>query len=162
MSSSDGLLVDQLSQAGLERRSEASFDCPAPSYRSQRGHAIEAISATIRGGMDVGWDEPLRPSVDFTNATTSFLADDPSTWPPQFAVSGFTYERFEQPQGGSSTQTWDHAARCEWLRRQVTYESGPYEQAPRVFRQHGYTDGAKAILNAQRRCARSTKGSTCS
>jgi hypothetical protein len=71
-------------------------------------------------------------------------------------VSGFTYDRFEQPQGGSSARTWDHAARCKWLQHQVAYDAGPYEQAARVFRQHGYVDGAKAILIAQRRQARNT------
>ena len=49
---------------------------------------------------------------------------------------------------------WDHVARCAWLSRQAAYDAGPYEQAARVFRQHGYTNGARAILIAQRRQAR--------
>jgi hypothetical protein len=117
--SSTGVVV--LNRATIEGRftcATASFGCPGPSDRNQHGHAIEAISATIRGGIDLGWAQPPQPSVDFTNASTSFLADDPSTWPPRFAVSGFTYDRFEQPQGGSSAPTWDHAARCEWLKHQ--------------------------------------------
>lgn len=56
--------------------------------------------------------------------------------------------------GGPEGQPWDHAARCAWLRRQAAYDAGPYEQAARVFRRHGYTDGAKAILIAQHRHAR--------
>jgi len=40
------------------------------------------------------------------------------------------------------------------LSRQVPYNASPYEQAARVFRQHGYGDGARAILIAQRRHAR--------
>ena len=135
---------------------QGSFDCPAPSERNQYGRAIEMISATVRAGMDLGWREPPYPSVDFTNTTTSFLADDPARWPSRFVVSGFAYDRFEQTQSGGSGRTWDHAARCEWLSQQAAYDAGPYEQAARVFRQHGYTDGAKAILIAQRRHARRT------
>ncbi len=120
----------------------------------RRVRAIEAISATIRGGMDLDWAEVF-PTVDFTNTTTTFLVDNPAAWPPTFAISGFTYDRFERPDRGP-TPAWDHVARCAWLSRQASYDAGPYEQAARVFRQHGYTDGAKAILIAQRQHARQT------
>src|SRR6202035_130289 len=75
-------------------------------------------------------------------------------WPSRFIISGFAYDRFDQPRGNSSGPPWDHAARCAWLGRQAAFDAGPYEQAARVFRQHGYTSGAKAILIAQRRQAR--------
>jgi hypothetical protein len=154
---STGVVV--LNRATVEGRllcTQGSFDCPAPTGRNPRGHAVEAISATIRGGVDLGWTRPPSPSVDFTNASTTFLADDPATWPSSFLISGFTYDRFEQPQGGGPGRTWDHAARCAWLKRQAAYDASPYEQAARVFRQHGYADGAKAILIAQHRHARRT------
>ncbi len=134
--------------------SRSSFSCPGPSEYNRRGHAIEVISANINGGMDLAW-RSASPSADFTNTRTSFLADDPARWPERFIISGFSYERLEQPQGLPAIRTWDHAARCAWLRRQAAYDAGPYEQAARVFRQHGYADGAKAILIAQRRHARS-------
>lgn len=136
------------------------FDCPAPTVRNRRGQAIEVISASINGGMDLGW-ESVSPSADFTNARTSYLADDPARWPDRFLISGFSYERLEQPQrlqqpqGAPPRRIWDHAARCAWLRRQAVYDAGPYEQAARVFRQHGYPRGAQEILIAQRRHARS-------
>ncbi len=160
-----------LNRAVIEGRlwcSKGRFDCPAPTRQNMHGHAIEAISATVRGGMELGW-QSVSPSVAFTNATTSYLADNPANWPARFIVSGFSYDRFEQPQNvfgephgsrgrqppdGRDGQPWDHAARCAWLRRQSAYDAGPYEQAARVFRQHGYADGAKAILIAQRRHAR--------
>lgn len=69
-------------------------------------------------------------------------------------IEGFTYDRFERPRGGGTSPAWDHVARCAWLNRQAVYDAGPYEQAARVFRQHGYTSGATAILIAQRRHAR--------
>jgi hypothetical protein len=130
-----------------------SFTCPAPAPRNEHGHAIEAISATVRGGIDLGWAQ-VSPSADFTDATTTSLADDPATWPEGFTIAGLTYDRFETPQGAEPKPIWDQAARCAWLRRQTAFDSGPYEQAARVFRQHGYTREAEQILIAQRRHAR--------
>ena len=151
---SQGLLT--LSRSTVEGRLECgggSFTCPAPAERNEHGHAIEAISAVIRGGMYLDW-VAVSPSVDFTNASTPFLMDDPGNWPPSFVISGFTYDRFEQPQGSAAARTWDHAARCAWLSHQAAYDAGPYEQAARVFREHGYTAGAEEILIAQRKHAR--------
>jgi hypothetical protein len=130
-----------------------SFGCPEPAPGNEQGHAIEAISATVRGGIDLGW-RAVSPSVDFTDVSTTFLANDPATWPPSFTIAGLTYERFEKPQGAPPRLIWDQAARCEWLSRQAEFDSGPYEQAARVFRQHGYSSEAERILMAQRRDAR--------
>lgn len=150
-------LVD-LSRSRIEGRLECdggSFTCPAHAERNPHGHAIEAISATIRGGIYLS-SASISPSVDFTNTATTFLVDDPGNWASQFVISGFTYDRFGQPAGSTTGPAWNHAARCAWLARQITYDAGPYEQAARVFRQHGYTSGARAILIAQRRQARQT------
>jgi hypothetical protein len=149
-----------LSRATIQGRLECNggtFTVPPDAADPQRVHAIEAISATIRGGMELDW-ERIDPSVDFTNTVTTFLVDDPGSWPPRFAISGFTYDRFDQPRRDSTATSpaWDHVARCAWLSRQLGYDAGPYEQAARVFRQHGYSDGAEAILIAQRRLARQT------
>jgi hypothetical protein len=127
--------------------------CPGPAKRNEYGHAIEAVSATVRGGIHIALAS-ISAGIDFTNATTTFLVDDPGAWPSGFTISGFTYDRFDQPKGGATSPAWDHAARCAWLSRQSAYDAGPYEQAARVFRQHGYTHGARAILIAQRRHAR--------
>lgn len=130
-----------------------SFRCPQPSAANEAGHAIEAISATVRGSIDLGWTA-VSPSVDFTDLTTTSLADNPATWPDRFVIAGMTYERFERPQGAGPGRVWDQAARCAWLRRQAEFDSGPYEQAARVFRQHGYTREAEHILIAQRQHGR--------
>jgi hypothetical protein len=143
-----------LNRADIEGRllcTQGSFENPAS--HGQTGDAIEAISATIRGGMDLGW-KSISPSVDFTNTRTTFLADDPRTWPARFVVVGFTYDRFEQPQDSEVRRPWDHLARSAWLARQAAYDAGPYEQAARVFREHGYLSGAEEILIAQRKHAR--------
>lgn len=151
---SNGLVL--LSRATMTGRLECdrgTFDCPGPAERNQGGHAIEAISLHARGGMDLGWTR-AEPSVDFTNASTTFLADDPARWPSRLLISGFTYERFERSRGGDAGRTWDHVARARWLARQADYDAGPYEQAARVFREHGYTSAAETILIAQRAQAR--------
>jgi hypothetical protein len=147
-----------LTQASTEGRflcSRAVLECPRPTPEdgvNGRGLAIEAISASFASGMDMGWDS-VSPSADFSNTVTSFLADDPARWPANFVVSGFRYERLESPLFLPPRQLWDYEARCAWLARQ--HDAGPYEQAARVFRQHGYGDGAREILIAQRKAARS-------
>jgi hypothetical protein len=140
--------------AGRLRLSGGSFTGPAQADPADSGTAIEAISAVVSGGMDLGW-QTVSPSVDFTDATTTFLADDPANWPARYAISGLTYERFQAPQDSTPRQIWNQQARCAWLNRQAVYDSGPYEQAARVFREHGYSTEAEQILIAQRKHARS-------
>ena len=150
---STGLVV--LSRSTIEGRlqfTDGSFTCPAPTERNLSGDAIEAISATVRGGIDLGWKQ-VSPSVDFSDATTTVLADDPASWPPRFAISGLTYENFGHPLHGRPRDLWDVKARCAWLGHQTSFDSGPYEQAARVFRQHGHLSEAEQILMAQRRHA---------
>ena len=156
--SSTGLaMFSRCTIGGSLQLTDASFRCPGPFYRNVQGHAIEAVSASVRGGMELAWTE-VSPSVDFTNASTTFLADDPANWPPRFTIPGFTYDRFELPRGVSGRPAWDHAARSAWLSRQAVYDAGPYEQAARVFRQHGYTSAAESILIAQQDQARQLIG----
>ncbi|WP_248966231.1 hypothetical protein [Sphaerisporangium perillae] len=119
------------------------------------GHALEVVSATIRGGMYLGWRR-ISPSVDLTGASTTLLADDPGNWPDRFVVSGLTYDRFEVAPGTGRGSGWNWRARCDWLARQASFDAGPYEQAARVFRQHGYAGEAENILIRQHRHARRT------
>ena len=63
---STGLVV--LNRSTIEGRLQltgGSFGCPAAAPGNEHGHAIEAISATVRGGIDLGW-QAVAPSVDFT------------------------------------------------------------------------------------------------
>jgi hypothetical protein len=102
--------------------------------------------------MDLGWAS-VSPSADFTNASTTYLADDPGNWPDRFLIYGFSYDRFAQSERNPSAQPWDPAARARWLDNQDTYDAGPYEQAARVFRQHGYSGEAEEILMARQKQA---------
>ncbi len=160
------LLVDGFESHGLVKLNrstiEGRLDCtdgvftsPGGSPGNKRGHAIEAISATVRGGMYLGW-RSVTPSVDLSNAATTILADDPGNWPSQFVVSGLTYDRYEQSRHPGTGQVWDWQRRRNWLRGQQIYDSGPYEHAARVFRQHGYSRDAERLLIAQRTDARRT------
>jgi hypothetical protein len=151
---STGLVA--LNQAAIEGRlhvTGATFDCPRPSAVNGAGHAIEAIAATVHGNVDLGW-AAVSPSVDFTDLTTSSLADDPATWPERFTIAGMTYDRLERPQGAPPGTAWDQAARTRWLGRQAAFDSGPYEQAAAVFRRHGYAREAEQILIARSKHAR--------
>ena len=157
---STGLVV--LNRSTVEGRTvftRGSFTCPAPAPHNEHGHAIEVISATVRGGIDLGW-ETVSPSVDFTGTTTTFLADDPAAWPQRFTIAGLTYDRFETPQGTTPKPLWDLTARCAWLGRQTHFDSSPYEQAARVFRQYGYASEAEQILMARQRASRKVSRST--
>ncbi len=103
--------------AGVRQRT---FDCPGPNHRNEQGHAIEAISLHARGGMDLGWTR-AEPSVDFTNADTTFLADNPARWPSKILISGFTYDRFERPaavRAAGPGTTWP--GRTGWPGRRFT------------------------------------------
>jgi hypothetical protein len=109
---STGLIA--LNRSTIEGRLQltgGSFTCPAAGPDNEHGHAIEAISTTVRGGMDLGW-KTVSPSVDFTDAVTTFLADDPAAWPARFTIAGLTYERFEKPQGGQPKRIWDQVAQA--------------------------------------------------
>jgi hypothetical protein len=146
------MMLNRAAIGGRLQCAGGSFTSAGPAEFNEHGHAIEATSATIRGGMELGW-ACVSPSLDFTNASTTYLADDPQNWPEHFIISGFRYDRFGPAQGLASARPWDQAARCAWLSHQTAYDAGPYEQAARVFREHGYASGAEEILIAQRRDA---------
>jgi hypothetical protein len=133
-----------------------SFTCEQGGRMNRGGNAIIAVSTTVRGGMSLGWAEAA-PSVDLTDAVTTVLEDDPARWPERFHISGLRYERFDLAGGGARPDVWDWRRRLAWLRRQAGYDAGPYEQAARVFRQHGYVHGAEQILIAQRTQARRSR-----
>jgi hypothetical protein len=136
---------------------EGRFVCPAPSPFNDEGAAIRAVSATFRGGMDLGraW---IEPAINLTGVGTTVLQDDPGNWPERIYIAGFTYDRFDAPSGGPQQRVWDWQRRLAWLRRQPEHDAGPYEQAARVFRQHGYTQSAEQLLMAQRVQARRAEG----
>ncbi|MCG5215823.1 hypothetical protein [Streptosporangium sp. KLBMP 9127] len=120
---------------------EGRLDCEGGTFAG----GIEAGSAMARGGMRLRWAE-VPPSVDLTGASTTVLADDPARWPRDSAIAGFVYDRFEGE--------WDWRARRDWLRGMAPFDAGPYEQAARVFRQHGHPVEAESLLIEQRRQAR--------
>ncbi|MFI1993477.1 hypothetical protein [Actinoplanes sp. NPDC020271] len=118
-----------------------------PGQTNRRGAAVEAVFATIRGGIDLGW-RVESGAIDLTGTTTSYLADRPDRdWPVDSYLGGFTYDRFEGP-------VWDARARIAWLARMRDQEPGVWEQLAAVLRASGDQDGAEEVLIAQRRRAR--------
>jgi hypothetical protein len=124
-----------------------------PGPNNRRAAAIDAVHAVIRGGMDLRW-RVASGAVDFTGATTPYLADHPEDdWPADSYVGGFAYDRFEavDPHGDL---VWDADARIAWLTRMRRYDPRAWEHLATVLRTAGDSDGADAVLIAQRRRAR--------
>ncbi|TDP92819.1 hypothetical protein [Labedaea rhizosphaerae] len=113
--------------------------------------AIDAEWANVQGGMYLGWRR-VTSSVSFQASRTTVLADDPDRWPERFVISGMTYERFGSL-GPDHDHVWDGRARARWLARQASFDSGAYEQAATVFRQHGRRADAEHLLIMQRKHA---------
>jgi hypothetical protein len=65
--------------------------------------------------MHLAW-ALVAPDINLTGASTSTLADDVSTWPERYTLTGFTYERFAAVRTDRSARVWNGAARREWLR----------------------------------------------
>ena len=130
----------------------ATLVCERTTIENPRTSAIRANSASIRSGMNLAW-EKITPHIDLTGASTSTLADDVGNWPERYTLTGFTYNRFAAVRSDRSALAWDGVARREWLRRQQEFDAGSYEQAARVFRQHGLQREAEDLLIAQRRDA---------
>ncbi len=130
----------------------ATMVCEYPTPENPRGTALQAYSAIVHGGMHLAWTL-ITPDINLTGASTSTLADDVAAWPERYTLTGFTYERFAAVRRDRSAHVWDGGARREWLRRQQEFDAGTYEQAARVFRQHGYQREAEDLLIAQRQDA---------
>lgn len=118
---------------------------------NERNAAVEAISAIIRGGIDLSWD--VRGAVDLTEARTSFLADRPAKdWPSGATyLSGFTYERYSAPTRHGMGE-WSWRTRADWLAASdpapahQAGDPGPWEQAARTLKNHGDSAGSEHLL----------------
>ncbi|MEU4160535.1 hypothetical protein [Actinoplanes sp. NPDC026670] len=120
---------------------------------SLRGTAIDANSAVIRGGVNLGW-RIVAGAVNFAGASTSYLADRPDQdWPADSFIGGFSYERFEAVEWPGEA-VWDPEARIAWLDRMTRYDPRAWERLAAVLRTAGDVDGAEAVLVAQHRRAR--------
>jgi hypothetical protein len=123
-----------------------------PGEHNERGAAFECISATIRGGVGLGWSIE-DGAVDFSDTHTTFLADRPAQdWPAQRSyLTGFSYERFA-PVSMQGTGEWDWKARARWLRHCDPAGSGepgdpgPWEQAARTLKNRGDSGGSEQLL----------------
>ena len=150
--STGAVMLNRTTVDGRLDCTNATLICAGPTPENETGTALEAYGAVIRGGMYLGW-RTIEPDINLAEATTSTLADDLTTWPDRYTLTGFTYERFEAIGAQQADRAWNGAARRRWLGGQHEFDAGSYEQAARVFRQHGYPREAEEILIAQRRDA---------
>jgi uncharacterized protein YjbI with pentapeptide repeats len=149
---SEGILVlDGANIEGPVDLAGSTFQCPGPSDYNPGANAITAVAAVIHGGLHLGW-ERCEPSIDLTSVTTTVFADDAQHWPSRYTITGLTYERFERL-ASSAPDPWNVHRRVQWLDK-AAFDAGAYEQAARVFRQHGYATEAEFLLIRQRDAAR--------
>ena len=126
----------------------------SPSELNPRGAAIEAISATFRSGVSLGW-QIRAGAVDFTDAQSSFIADDPAIdWPSRSWLAGFSYQRFAPLDNLHGQGEWRPLVRARWLAGLADYDPRPWAQVAAVLRNSGNGSGAEDLLIAQRRCER--------
>jgi hypothetical protein len=134
------------------------LDCEDGTFEAGHGSgsgagdlALSARSAVVTRGMDLTW-AACGPRVDFTAAATTTLIHETGRWPAHYAIGGLTYDRFRISER-LGTDPWDVDRVCEWLDG-AEFDTGAYEQAARVFRQHGRGTAAEDILIRQRDAAR--------
>lgn len=149
---SQGLVcLNSATIAGTLNLSGSTFTCEGVSQDNREGHALTAVSTVAQAGFNLS-EAHCRPSIDLTGARTTVLVDDLSSWPPRFSISGLTYDRFDG-HNDADTNPWDARRRAQWL-DSADFDAGNYEQAARVFRQHGYAREAEFLLIRQRDTAR--------
>jgi hypothetical protein len=91
-------------------------------------------------------------SLSLIGASVGSLADDVNSWPApgNLELDGFTYRRIS----GNSPR--DAKSRLDWLGRQATFSSQPYQQLANVLRDSGDGDSAKEVLVEMESRRRST------
>ena len=72
---------------------QSQLDNDVQTMKANQAALDAALAEQQTAELNLGWTK-VWPSVDFTDVTTTFLADDPATWPPHFTISGLSYERF--------------------------------------------------------------------
>jgi hypothetical protein len=87
--------------------------------------------------------------LDLSHVRVGVLRDDPTTWPEEIRLDGFTYEAL----AGAD----DHDQRLDWLRRDPRgYRPQTYGQLAAVFRSAGRDYDAREVLLAGERHHRET------
>jgi hypothetical protein len=93
--------------------------------------------------------EPIQGTLDLTHSRIGVLRDDPQTWPARLEVGGLSYEALE-PQ----LPAWQ---RLDWLARDPSGHSQPYEQLAALYTRTGQPAEARRVLYAAERRQRATK-----
>jgi hypothetical protein len=155
----DALIVDQsmFCRDGFTAKGEIRM------RRAHIGGSLEFVQARLTNPDGVTLDfEQLRAArlavgnlaeppelVDLIHARVDALSDDPSSWPRQAYLHGFTYDAlYEQPPVSAHQ-------RLAWIRHDPDgYDPQPYEQLVAVYRRAGRDQDARTIAIAKQRARR--------
>jgi hypothetical protein len=96
--------------------------------------------------------EQSLPTLILRNAHFEALQDDPDSWPPAMDLEGLRYDRLGglQSAGSADLRRRTPEQWIDWLARDRTFSSQPYNQLATVFTAAGRRDTADAILFAGR------------
>ncbi len=112
-------------------------------FEGAEDSALTAERMTVGGSLV--WRRMPRPPqglVNLADAAVGRLVDDEKSWPAAIRIENFSYDSISHgaPLAGE---------RLAWLRRQVDFSPGPYEQAVQVLRRMGYEKDARRIAMAK-------------
>jgi uncharacterized protein YjbI with pentapeptide repeats len=110
--------------------------------------SLDLSGSRIRRGFWLGQDSPpiswqQGAKLTLHNAEVGALQDQPTAWPDDLELDGFTYAFLTEP-----TATREASWYKGWLAKQTHYSPQPYVQLAGVFEKTGHRDKAKEIRYA--------------
>ncbi|MDG1449908.1 MAG: hypothetical protein P8Q93_08425 [Ascidiaceihabitans sp.] len=119
--------------------------CEKATFEVKNGHAFNAQSAKINGGLVWRGVTVTKGTLNFANAHTSVLCDDEGSWPSGWRVDleGLTYDTIiGGPLDAKSRLAWLHNV-SNW---NGTFTPQPYTQLAKILRDMGHDNDARQVL----------------
>ena len=119
--------------------------CEKATFEVKNGHAFNAQSAKINGGLVWRGVTVTKGTLNFANAHTSVLCDDEGSWPSGWRVDleGLTYDTIiGAPLDAKSRLAWLHNV-SNW---NGTFTPQPYTQLAKILRDMGHDNDARQVL----------------
>ena len=184
----DALIADNLRVEGRmvcdDLTADGALRLPGARINGQLSWDGAEIQATEEMGLDLRrliaeeliltTAKPVLGIVDLGSARVSVLRDDPTTWPADIRLDGFSYDslaapskreerdgirqRYPSDSASTSADTLPASSRLAWLsRNRVGYRPQPFEQLAAFYRRIGHDDQARKVLLVKQRRRRSTQ-----
>ncbi|MCG8690744.1 MAG: hypothetical protein MI806_06010 [Minwuiales bacterium] len=127
----------------LECRS-ARFEAHRSSDTSNGSTVFSLVAARVEGIL-VWQDLEILGRVKLAHAKADVLDDEQESWPDHgsFDLNGFEYDELAVGAPANASE------RVDWIRRQVSFQPQPYEQAVRVLRRMGHDSDAREVAIAK-------------